>query len=257
MDGSKRAPLLAIRGVWKTFRAGIPGCSASVRALRGASLSVSSGEVVALTGGAGAGKTTLLLCAAAMLRPDRGSVWWRGRPACPFDKSHIGLVPSSPVFRASLTVGDVVALHEPPAPFTTGPSFAVRLLRRLELWGRREELVGQLGTSLLRRLALACVLAAEPAVLLVDLGEAEDAAGEALLLSTAAAHSRRGTAVVVAGREKSGVTAFATRHELLEHGVLVCSSGREGADRLEHSTNVRVVARRAGVHVRVAEPGVW
>ena len=40
----------------------------------GVSLSISAGELVALYGPSGSGKTTLLMMAAAVLRPDSGSV---------------------------------------------------------------------------------------------------------------------------------------------------------------------------------------
>ncbi len=68
--------LLVLRGVWKSFAAGVPGCSASARVLAGVSLMVREGEVVGLAGGAGAGKSTLLYCAAGILRPEYGLVEW-------------------------------------------------------------------------------------------------------------------------------------------------------------------------------------
>lgn len=48
-------------------------------ALRGASLSVNRGEVVAVMGPSGSGKSTLLLCVAGILVPERGAVWFDGR----------------------------------------------------------------------------------------------------------------------------------------------------------------------------------
>ncbi len=257
MAGSERAPLLSLHGVWKTFRAGIPGCCAAVRALQGVSLSIASGEVVAVTGGAGAGKTTLLLCAAAIVRPDRGHVSWQGRKAGRFDASRAALVPATPVFRASLTVSDVFALYSTARPASTKRHAAARLLRRLDLWEMREERVAEIGTSLLRRLALACVLAAEPAVLLVDVSDGQAAASDHLLLSVAAAEARRGSAAVLAGREGSGVTTFANREERLEHGLLGGSCTDGAADRLPLEQSTRDVTRRGGTNVRVAEPGGW
>jgi putative ABC transport system ATP-binding protein len=61
---------LELREVVKHYQAG----DETVRAVDGVSLTVSPGEFVALYGPSGAGKTTLLLMAAAMMRPDSGSV---------------------------------------------------------------------------------------------------------------------------------------------------------------------------------------
>jgi ABC-type multidrug transport system ATPase subunit len=67
---------LRAREIVKSFEAGVQGCSASVRALAGASLDLLPGEHVALDGAAGSGKSTLLLILAGILRPDAGTVSW-------------------------------------------------------------------------------------------------------------------------------------------------------------------------------------
>lgn len=48
-------------------------------ALRGASVRVEAGEIVALRGPSGSGKSTLLHCLAGILRPDSGSITYDGR----------------------------------------------------------------------------------------------------------------------------------------------------------------------------------
>ena len=61
---------LELRGVVRTFRQG----SEAVEVLRGLSLAVSAGEIVALVGPSGAGKSTLLHIAGLLERPDGGEV---------------------------------------------------------------------------------------------------------------------------------------------------------------------------------------
>ena len=72
-----RAPVslaLRARTLWKSYAAGVEGCSARAWVLRGASLDVDQGECVAILGARGAGTTTLLYCIAGLLRPDAGSI---------------------------------------------------------------------------------------------------------------------------------------------------------------------------------------
>jgi energy-coupling factor transporter ATP-binding protein EcfA2 len=73
--------LLELRGVSRSYRAGIPGCCASALALRDVSLVLQPGELVALGGRRGSGKSTLLLIAAGLMRPDAGVVLWSGARA--------------------------------------------------------------------------------------------------------------------------------------------------------------------------------
>jgi ABC-type cobalamin/Fe3+-siderophores transport system ATPase subunit len=63
-----------VRGVWKSYAAGVRGCSARVWVLRDVSLTVSNGERVGVVGAAGAGKTTLLHCIGGLRRVDAGVV---------------------------------------------------------------------------------------------------------------------------------------------------------------------------------------
>lgn len=63
-----------LHNVWKSYAAGVRGCSARVWALRGCSLDVRIGERVAIVGRRGAGKTTLLRCMAGEWRIDAGHI---------------------------------------------------------------------------------------------------------------------------------------------------------------------------------------
>ncbi|MBS0125117.1 ABC transporter ATP-binding protein [Thetidibacter halocola] len=64
-------PILRLSGIEKVYKRGKPG---EVQVLRGASLSIARGEVVALVAPSGAGKSTLLHIAGLLDQPDAGTV---------------------------------------------------------------------------------------------------------------------------------------------------------------------------------------
>lgn len=79
-------PVLEVERLSKSF--------GSVQALRGASLSVRPGEVVALLGDNGAGKSTLIKCISGVHHPDSGTIRIDGRPVAirtPRDAMNAGI----------------------------------------------------------------------------------------------------------------------------------------------------------------------
>jgi putative ABC transport system ATP-binding protein len=67
-SGGDAMEVLEATGVVKTFREG----SESVSVLKGATLSLARGEIVALEGSSGSGKTTFLTILGCMLTPTSG-----------------------------------------------------------------------------------------------------------------------------------------------------------------------------------------
>ena len=80
---SRHVPVisLSIISLSKSFRAGTAGCSARASVLRDLDLALWPGEIVALEGARASGRTTLLACAAGVLQPDAGAVFWLGARA--------------------------------------------------------------------------------------------------------------------------------------------------------------------------------
>ena len=74
--GTGDAPVMALDGVFRTFEQG----GEQLEVLRGASLALRPGELVALVGPSGAGKSTLLHIAGLLEKPDAGEVWVQGEP---------------------------------------------------------------------------------------------------------------------------------------------------------------------------------
>jgi lipoprotein-releasing system ATP-binding protein len=75
MSDRVRSPALELRGVVRTYKQ----AGALLPVLRGASLALYPGEIVALVGPSGAGKSTLLHTAGLLERPDGGEVLLGGR----------------------------------------------------------------------------------------------------------------------------------------------------------------------------------
>lgn len=65
---------LHVHDLWKSYAAGVRGCSVRVSVLRGVSFGLEHGERVGIVGAPGSGKTTLLHCIAGLRRPDAGTI---------------------------------------------------------------------------------------------------------------------------------------------------------------------------------------
>jgi ABC-2 type transport system ATP-binding protein len=151
-------PPLCLRGVEKRF--------GEVAALRGISLTVSPGEVLALLGPNGAGKTTAIRIMLGLRRPDAGEARLFGRdPRDPRSREQVGATPQDTGFPLTLRVREVVefaAAHFPPQARVTD------LLDRFDLAALARRQVGGLSGGERRRLSVALAFAGKPAAVFLD-----------------------------------------------------------------------------------------
>jgi len=163
-------PLLELREVHKTYGSG----SAAVLAVRGVSLAVWPGELVALMGPSGSGKTTLLMVLAGLLRPTAGEVWLEGRrlDAMPVRRvagcrlATMGFVFQGYNLFPALTAEENVALALRLKGLPASGSLA--LLEQVGLADRRRGYPAELSGGQKQRVAIARALAGQPRVLLAD-----------------------------------------------------------------------------------------
>src|SRR4051812_46028949 len=145
-------------------------------ALRGVSLDVRAGELLALLGPSGSGKTTLLRIIAGLEIPARGQVSFGGEDATaiPVQKRQVGFVFQHYALFRHLTVASNIAYglrarsrNRRPSEQDIGRRVG-ELLDLVQLPGLERRFPAQLSGGQRQRVALARALAVEPRVLLLD-----------------------------------------------------------------------------------------
>lgn len=145
-------------------------------ALRDVSLTVASGELVALLGPSGSGKTTLLRTVAGLEFPDRGQILFDQEDASlrPIQERRVGLVFQHYALFKHMRVADNVAFGMRARKGKDKPSEREiknrvgELLDLVQLTGLDRRFPAQLSGGQRQRVALARALAIEPRVLLLD-----------------------------------------------------------------------------------------
>jgi branched-chain amino acid transport system ATP-binding protein len=146
-----------------------------VHALRGVSLQVRTGEIVALLGANGAGKTTTLRTIMGLLRPTSGEVVLEGRSIVRLEPHQVVakgvvMVPEGRRVFPNLTVEENLRMGG--YTLTDRPTLLANLRTVYELFPVLAERRGQLGSSLSggeqQMLALGRALMVSPKLLLLD-----------------------------------------------------------------------------------------
>ena len=188
--------------LYRFFHAG----EAETLALRGASLRLRAGELVALVGPSGSGKSTLLACLAGLDEPDGGYVSILGerltrRPEAERARRRaeaIGILLQSGNLFEGLPVDGNMRLQQRLAG-RPNPVRVDALLARVGLAERRRAVPGHLSGGEAARAGLAVALAAAPALLLADEPTGEvDAETEARILDLLQEACRDGMAALIA-----------------------------------------------------------
>jgi ABC-type lipoprotein export system ATPase subunit len=227
-------PAVSLRNVWKVYEVG----DQRVEAVRGVSLEVAPGELVALVGPSGCGKSTLLNLIGALDRPTRGEVLAAGVPLHTLDDDGLtryrrrtaGIVFQFFNLLPSLTVAENVAL---PMQIDGRPAADVRarvaaLLDRVDLAHRAAHRPAQLSGGEQQRVAVARALANEPAILLGDEPTGNlDTRASRDLTRLFASLAREGKRTVLLATHSPEVAAAADRVVRMRDGEVVGDERRE------------------------------
>jgi branched-chain amino acid transport system ATP-binding protein len=206
-------------------------------ALSGVSFQVAPGQIVGLIGPNGAGKTTLFNVVSGLVRPDRGAVRFRGAPItglAPFRIARRGIARTFQLVRIlpSLTVTQNVlvglyfgARERAGGP---GPVEARRLLERVGLEARADDLAEALPLADRKRLEIARALATRPALLLLDEVLSGIRAAEARLIMDLIRDIRAaGTTIVMIEHIMKAIMSLSDRVVVLHHGEKIAEGTPE------------------------------
>jgi branched-chain amino acid transport system ATP-binding protein len=207
----------------------------SIAALRGVSIEVAEGEVVAVIGPNGAGKSTLLLTIAGIVRAKRGTVELGGLavlgvPPEILASRGLSLVPEGRRIFASLTVAENIALgattrrdRDRIAADTEAALAMFPILNE-----RFEQRAGKLSGGEQQMLAIARALMSRPKLLLLD----EPSLGLAPLIvkqvyDAIGALKRQGITILIVEQSVHRAIAAADRTYVMQSGRIAIS-GRSG-----------------------------
>jgi ABC-2 type transport system ATP-binding protein len=193
--------IVAIRDLRKQYAGGF-------QALKGVTLNIEEGEILALLGPNGAGKTTLISTICGITIPTSGTVTVGGHDTVTDFRGArelIGLVPQEINLEPFETVMNTVRFSRGLFGKTADDDHIEGVLKSLSLWDKRDNKIMTLSGGMKRRVLIAKALSHEPRVLFLD----EPTAGVDVEL-------RKDMWDVVAGLKASGVTIILTTHYIEE-----------------------------------------
>ena len=193
--------LLEVNELRKTYATGF-------EALKGISLKVNKGEILALLGPNGAGKTSLISTICGITNPSSGSVLIDG-----YDISKnfrdarklVGLVPQDITLEPFEKVANTINFSRGLFGKKKDDALTEKILTKLALWDKRDSRLMELSGGMKRRVLIAKALIHEPRLLFLD----EPTASVDVEL-------RQSMWNVVADLKKDGVTIILTTHYIEE-----------------------------------------
>ncbi|MFJ2947497.1 MULTISPECIES: ABC transporter ATP-binding protein [unclassified Streptomyces] len=216
-------PLLAGRALVKAH--------GRTEALRGASVELRAGEILAVTGASGSGKSTLVHCLSGIVRPDAGSVTYAGERLEELPEKRLSELRRTEfgvVFQFGQLIPELTALDNVALPLmlagagrAEARAAAGEWLERFGVRGQAESRPGELSGGQAQRAALARALVTGPRVVFADepTGALDSLASEQVMSALVHTAREAGTAVLLITHDAQ-VAAYADREVQLRDGAV-------------------------------------
>jgi len=221
-----------------------------VRALHDVSFSVEAGEKLALIGPNGAGKTTLFNVLNGQLKPDAGRIYFFGQDITylsPYKRAHLGQARSFQMAALfpSLTVMEnmLLALQGTKSSrfqmlrlytgYNQYKAKAQKLLEFMNIWDKKDEVVGFLSHGEQKKLEIALSFAPEPKLLQLDEPSSGLTAAESADIAGLIRSLGSNMTVIFVAHDMDLVFGLAERIVVLHYGQIIAEGTCEqiGADK--------------------------
>ncbi len=229
-------PIISAKNIKKSF--------GQTHALRGISLDIQPGEILAIMGPSGSGKSTLLHSLAAITKIDSGEVYFDGKridklsddKRSKLRRTNFGFIFQFGQLVPELTSLDNIALPLLLNGVKRGEAYerAQKWLNRVELGSKSNNMLGELSGGQMQRIAVARAMVISPKVLFADepTGSLDSLNSEKIMelfISTARSH---GTTVVMVTHEPT-IAAYADREVTVRDGQ-ISGALSDGARSISH-----------------------
>lgn len=221
--------LFSLANVLKTYGSG----EATVHALNGLNLEIDEDTFLSITGRSGSGKSTLMKTLAGLVRPDQGTVHFRGtelsalswKDLLQYRRRNIGIISQSYSLLDDDTSFDNISLplrlrHEDRKDIQRK---TMEITEMLGISDKNSELVRNLSGGQRQRVAIARALITQPAVILADEPTgALDRECERIIMEILRSIHMMGTAIILITHDME-IAQVCHQHIVIDDGRVVSS----------------------------------
>jgi putative ABC transport system ATP-binding protein len=224
-------PIIKIQDAHKTYQTG----DSSVHAVRGVSLSIESGEFIAITGASGSGKSTFMHILGCLDRMDRGTYEFEERRVEKLSKKHLAALRNRRIGfvfqafnllpRTSVLYNVALSLSYQGVPRRERHRRASEMLERVGLGDRLHHLSNQLSGGQQQRVAIARALVTRPAVVLADepTGNLDSKTSIEIMRFFEALNVEDGVTIALVTHEPD-IAAYTQRELVFSDGQIICDA---------------------------------